>query len=298
MFFIPKRVKATTGRHALVDGIPFKLPVTCVESPVLMAAFSINADKANDLLPHEVHPFRLFNSRAILVVTVINYLDTNIGKYIEYSLAIACTHGANPAPKMLPALMQKTFGTGQYVLDLPVSTEVSVKGGKGIWGMPKHIGNLNFRITEEKVTSQYDLDNQLVTYIEIDRPNKFSIPLQMGSSNYCAFRGMLMKSNIHFKGNVHFSMGKNARAKFIIGDHPRADIYRNLEVSESPLFSAFIPNAIGTLDDHFENWFLHEENKPTQQPEGLESIIDLGLKEDWPAAPSADVNEEDKSKAA
>ena len=97
-----------------------------------MAAFSINADKARALLPgNEVHPLRVWN-KGLLIVTVVNYVITNIGKYIEFSIAIACTHGSRPAPRLLPALFSKTFGAGQYVYDLPVSTEISVKGGKGI----------------------------------------------------------------------------------------------------------------------------------------------------------------------
>ena len=109
-----------------------------------MAAFSINAEKARALLPgNEIYPLRLWN-KGVLVITVIDYRDTAIGKYIEYSIAIACTHGPKPAPRLLPAVLMNNYGTGQYVYDLPVSTEISVKGGKGIWGMPKHQANLDF----------------------------------------------------------------------------------------------------------------------------------------------------------
>lgn len=297
MFFIPKRVKNTEGRHALVDSIPFTLPVRCVPSPVLMAAFPINSDKANELLPNEIHPLRLWNGKSLLMIAVINYLDTNIGKYIEYSIGIPCTHGTKPAPKLIPAMFQKVFKTGQYVIDLPVSTEVSVKGGKGIWGMPKHIGKLNFRMTEEIVTSQYDLDDQLVCYIEIEKPGKFNIPFRTSAANYCGFRGMLMKSYIYFQGNVHPGFGKSAKAKLVLGDHPKAEILKSLEVEDKPLFTGFIPNAIGTLDDHFESWFLHEENAIEKSMEGLESVVDLGLSEEWPEAPSAVIKPKDEKAA-
>ena len=141
---IPRRLKEERGRFALVDGIPFQLPVSTEKSPALMAAFSINADKAKALLPgNELHPFRLWK-KGLLVITVIDYRITTIGKYIEFSIAIACTHGKRPAPRLLPGIFMKTFGTGQYVYDLPVSTEISVKGGKGIWGMPKHRASLDF----------------------------------------------------------------------------------------------------------------------------------------------------------
>ena len=121
------------------------MPVDSSDSRALIAAFTIDGPKAADLLPEqEVHPVRLPRGRALLLVTVIDYEKTDIGRYIEFSVGIACTHGRRPAPMLLPALLRRHFGTGQYVADLPVSTEISVKGGKGIWGMPKHQAGLAF----------------------------------------------------------------------------------------------------------------------------------------------------------
>src|SRR5919204_6580070 len=113
----------------------------------------------------EVHPFRMFG-HGLLVVTVVDYRDTSIGTYIEFSIAIACTHGRRAAPPLLPVLFQKTYGLGQYVVDLPVSTEISVKGGKGIWGMPKHQANLDFKVSDGTVSSQYDDDGRLGVWVE------------------------------------------------------------------------------------------------------------------------------------
>ncbi|MDH5301066.1 MAG: acetoacetate decarboxylase family protein [Gammaproteobacteria bacterium] len=292
---IPKRIRNLTGNYSLVDGIPFQLPVACAPSPVIMAGFSIDANRAKQLLPNEIHPLRLWNGRGVLLVTVINYLQTNIGKYIEYSIAIACTHGAKPAMPMLPALLMKPFGTGQYVLDLPVSTDVSVKGGKGIWGMPKHRAPLDFHVGENILSSQYDLDDKLVTYLEVERPTGRALPLNVGAANYCSFRGMLMKSYIYFKGNVHFCMGKNAKARFVVGEHERSGPLRYLDIDDKPLMTAFIPNAVGTLDDHMECWFLHDEEEIIYQPEGFESVINLGRDEIWPPAPTAPIRSWDQA---
>ena len=94
----PKRLANHNGRYSLVDGIPFHLPVNCDKSPALIAVFPINADKARALMPgNELHPFRLWN-KALLVISVMDYRITDIGKYIEFSIAIACTHGSRPAP--------------------------------------------------------------------------------------------------------------------------------------------------------------------------------------------------------
>src|ERR1700760_4688739 len=192
----PKRILQQSGRYSLVDAIPFQLPVACHKTPVLMAVFMINADKADALLPgNESHALRLWK-KGLLVITVVNYQITNIGKYIEYSIAIACTHGRKRAPRLLPAIFMKHYDTGQYVFDLPVSTEVSVNGGKGIWGMPKHQANLNYIIGDDVVSSQYDLDGMFALKIEVQRPKSCWLPVRMRGVNYTAFRGMLFKSAV------------------------------------------------------------------------------------------------------
>ena len=282
---IPRRLKRQSGRYSLVDGIPFHLPIYCRNSPCLMAAFPINADKARELLPgNEVYPFRLWN-KGLLVITVIDYRDTVIGKYIEYSIAIACTHGPRPAPRLLPAMLINHYETGQWVYDLPVSTEISVKGGKGIWGMPKHQANLDFIVGDKTISSQYDKDGQFAMKIEIEKPKSAWLPLSMAAVNYCQYRGMLMKSSIYFKARAGFSLFKKGAARLTIGDHPRVRALKELEISPDPIFTAFIPSANGMLDDHYEGWFLSFSEPPTTRPEGFESVIDLGLNEEWLAPP-------------
>jgi hypothetical protein len=267
---IPRRLRREADHYALVDGIPFTLPVRSMRMQALMAAFPVDPAGAQALLPDSIRAVRLWR-KALLAVTVVNYQETVIGRYIEYSIALACRHG---------------FGLGQYVLDLPVSTEVSVKGGKGIWGMPKHQAPLNFEVGDETVTSQYDLDGQLCSYAEIARP-RLKMPMRVGASNYCSFRGMLMKSTVYFTGRAQIGFGRGARGRFEVGDHPRLEAVKALGPFEKPRFTAFFPEAYGMLDDHFESWFLAFDKPPEQRPEGLESVINLGLGEEWPPPPAA-----------
>lgn len=282
------RIGRESGRHALVDGIPFALPVASHESPALIAAFTIDAGAAAGLLAgEEVHPLRIWGGRALLLISVVDYRSTNIGRYVEFSIAIACTHGASAGPALIPAfpLAQRLFGTGQYVIDLPVSSEVSVKGGKGIWGMPKHQANLDFVISPRKVSSQYDLDGQLCVRIEVDRPRFERLPLAVKASNYCAFRGMLMKSNISFQGRAGFNLPLTRSARLRIGEHPRVRSLTQLDISSRPLFSGYFPSTEGILDDHIDAWFLSFEEPPASTPEGLESVVGLGQSQDWLAPP-------------
>lgn len=284
---IPNRVKAYAGRYALVDNIPYQMPVFARDSPALMAGFTCDYQKARALLPgNELHPVRLPNGRAVLLITVINYLHTSIGKYIEYSIGIGCTRGAKPAPPMLPGLLMKRYGTGQYILDLPVSSEISVKGGKGIWGMPKHQANLDFVVTDTMVSSQYEKDGQFAFRIEIDRPRSPSFKVSVGTTNYCRYRNMLMASYIYFNTKAGINLFGKARARLYIGEHPNVAYLRDLNLNGDPFFTMFMPQANGILDDHFQCWFLTYDTPPTHMPEGLESVIDLSLSEEWLAPPS------------
>ena len=287
---IPKRLERQVGRHALVDGIRFELPVDSQDTPSLMAMFPIDAARAAALLPgEEVHPLRVWGDRGALVITVLNYEVTDIGRYVEFSIAIACTHGERPARPLLPALLPKHYGTGQFVFDLPVSTEISVKGGKGIWGMPKHQANLDFVISKRTVSSQYDLDGQLAMRIEIDKPRFTGLPVSAAAVNYCAFRGMLMKSYVYFRGKAGFNIPFTRSARLVIGDHPRLAPLKELGLSERPFATAWFPDTAGTLDDHFEGWFLTHPRPPATVPEGLESVANLGQAQEWLPAPNRPV---------
>jgi len=287
---VPRRQRRLTGRRATVDGIRFSLPVNSEDTPALMAAFPIDGDAAAGLLPgDELHPVRLPGGRGLLVVTVVNYEITDIGRYVEYSLAVACTFGPRPAPPLLPGLLRGRYGTGQYVVDLPVSSEVSVKGGKGIWGMPKHQANLDFTITDSVVSSQYDVDGLLGAHVEIDRPAATALPLDVGAANYCVFRGMVMKSFIYFQGAADVALGRRARARLTIGDAPQVAALRDIGMQADPVFTAFLPSTRGVLDDHFECWFVTSESGDHPTGEGLDSVVGLGLSEEWLDPPKVQV---------
>ena len=286
---LPARQKRIAGRHALVDGIRYEMPIDSWEASAVMAGFACDSEAARRLLPPgDVHPFRLW-SNAMLIVTVIDYRQTDIGSYIEYSLAIACTKGAKPAPRLLPGLLLSVYGTGQYVVDLPVSTEVSVKGGRGIWGMPKHRAPLDYREGRNWISAQYDLDGQMVTRLDVRRPRNTNFPLNMGARNYCAFRGMIYRSYIYFRGRAGLHINKRGSARLVLGDHPKADWIRSLGCAEDALFAAYIPSVRGVLDDYLESWFITPPSAPDGPlSEGLEATYPLGYGQEWLPAPKRD----------
>lgn len=290
--WLPRRLKWIEGKFANVDGIPFMLPVASRKSPCLFAIFGINPQKAEAFMPgQELHPFRLWN-RALLCITVINYGETSIGKYVEFCVGIACTRGPKPAPRFLPAVFSKRYGFGQLVYDLPVSSEISVKGGVTIWGMAKRRANLDFVVGEDVVSSQYDMDGKLMLRIDVVRPRKAWLPVKVKGVGWGHFRGMLTKSYVYIRGKLGFHFRRKGSARLLIGDDPRMQRLKELEIDPDPLVCGFFPETNGVLDDHFECWFLSSDEKPEHPPVGLEIVRELGLSQEWlPPPDRADVDQ-------
>jgi hypothetical protein len=142
-------------------------------------------------------------------------------------------------------------------------------------------------VSENTITSQYDLDGMLAMRIEMQRPKNVWLPVSMSASAYSQFRGMLMKAYSYIGGRAGFSVLSKRACRLYIGDHPRVRPLKELEIEPRPFFTAFLPSASGVLDDHFEGWFLSYEEPPSTPPEGLESVVDLGLGREWLDPPSA-----------
>jgi hypothetical protein len=151
--------------------------------------------------------------------------------------------------------------------------------------MPKHQANLDFVIAPKVVSSQYDLDGQMCLRVEVNRPRWERLPMSMATCNYCAFRGLLMKSSVYFNAQAGLNLPFTRSARIEIGDHPRMTALKRLGVGSRPLFSAYLPTTHGILDDHFESWFLSYAQPPAVAPEGMESVVDLGQSQSWLPAP-------------
>jgi hypothetical protein len=284
----PRRVRWLEGRYANVDGIPFQMPVRTQTSPVLFAVFPIDAAKARTIVEcDELHPWQI-DGRGLLVVAVVNYLDTTIGRYIEFCLGVLVTRGRRPAGALLPLLLPSRHGTGVYIHDLPVSSEISVKGGLGIWGMPKRQAQLDFVVGHDTVSSQYDLDDQLVARVDIPRPRRAWFPLRITGVGWGAgFRGQFTKSRIYARGNVGFDL-RPRRARLVLGDHPRAKALADLDIGGRALLSGFMPKMDGVLDDHVESWYVTATDPPGPAEPDLASVADLTLSQQWLPPPDRD----------
>ena len=277
----PATREPLAGAHCVVDDIPFDTPLLCRGGSLLLAAFTIDIARAAELLPHAAfRPFRLWN-RGVLVVTAGRFHNPNLGTYVGTSFAIACTRGAITAPRLLPALLQRRFGFGQFILDFPVNTELAVKAGKGIWGMPKHEANLNFIVANDEfgeivsIGSQYDCDGEFGAYVEISVPQR-QRRLDSRFVNYSNFRGMIAKSSVEVRGKLRYSAFRHGAGRLLLGDHPRVRPLATLDIARAPIFTGFIEHVDAIRDDDRVEAWLGGPTPFEIAQDGLESVVSLG----------------------
>ncbi|MFD3939922.1 hypothetical protein ACFWSP_33695 [Streptomyces sp. NPDC058618] len=70
-----------------------------------------------------------------------------------------------------------------------------------------------------------------------------------------------------------------------MGDAPQVAELHGLGIADDPLFAVYLPSAQGVLDDHFECWFLTSEEPGRTYGDPLDSVVGLGLSQDWPEPP-------------
>ena len=174
-----------------------------------MAAFPVDGDKAPGCSARRGAPGAALGGRGLLVVTVVDYRRPT-------SASTSSTPSPSPArgaagAAVAAGLRSARYGTGQFVVDLPVSSEVSVKGGKGIWGMPKHQANLDFTITTSSVSSQYDVDGQLGAYVEIERPAATGTAAGRRRRQLLRVPRHGDERCIYFQGAADIALGRRAR---------------------------------------------------------------------------------------
>lgn len=282
----PRRVRWLDGRYANVDGIPFTMPIRTRTSPALVATFTIDGAKAQELMPGEELQAWSFRGRGLLILAVVDYQDTTIGRYVEFCIGVLATRGRRPHGALAPLIFRKRYGTGVYIYDLPVSTEISVKGGLGIWGMPKRQANLDFVVGPRTVSSQYDLDGQLVARIDIPRPRWTWLPIRLNGVGWGGdFRGLLTKSYIFVRGERSGFLLRSRRARLQLGAHPRAKVLHELDIDPRPMLTAYMPHLDAVLDDHVESWYLTSGEPPEPPEVGYADVVDLPLSEEWLAPP-------------
>ncbi|MCL2777240.1 MAG: acetoacetate decarboxylase family protein [Polyangiaceae bacterium] len=153
-FDVPRSV------HTTSEG-PVKLPILYRDVTNVIALFLVPHEGAEELLVGTgLVADNAGRQRVLAALSFYEYRDTSIGSYNEVGTAIFARRDGEPSrllsvtDTVLPAKLRRSAA---WVVDLPVTTHAANAAGREIWGYPKFVTDISFRLEGRSVeTSVHD----------------------------------------------------------------------------------------------------------------------------------------------
>ncbi|MEI8257515.1 MAG: acetoacetate decarboxylase family protein, partial [Deltaproteobacteria bacterium] len=151
-------------------------------------------------------PAVVVGDRALVGVSFYEYRNTTVGVYNEVGTAIFALREGERAPRLGLADMYvppRWRTVGAWVVDLPVTTAAANAAGRELWGYPKFVTAIPFRMRGRDVeTSVLDPETRapIVTLAGRMGPGLPAPPL--GLMTYSRLDGALVRTHIDVRGWV------------------------------------------------------------------------------------------------
>lgn len=130
-----------------IGGQPGKTPTFYYDGGCMTAVFAARYGALRDLMPDRSYvPARLGPGLGVLAISCLEYRDTDVGPYNELLIGIPLIEPAFRINLPGRALVTATRRGQQpsFVWQLPVTTDVALRGGVDFYNFPKFIAQIDF----------------------------------------------------------------------------------------------------------------------------------------------------------
>jgi hypothetical protein len=131
-----------------VGGHKFKSPYFIREANIIGAGFLCDYSAVAKMVPNNIKVIKFPRKKALLYINCIEYKNTDVGPYNEVAICVAIYPPGNVITRRVKStidLLRRHLHT--YIIHLPVTTEISLIGGRDILKYPKFLADIVFRDT-------------------------------------------------------------------------------------------------------------------------------------------------------
>ncbi|MEV0581886.1 acetoacetate decarboxylase family protein [Nonomuraea sp. NPDC050310] len=119
----------------LIDGRTVTLPVQVRQAAVCTASYAVRADAARAVLAYTgVEVAEVLPGKAVCTLVFVDYGDSDLGAYHEFGMTFLVRAPGGGQP-------------GAFVHWLPVDQRFTLAAGRGIWGFPKELAEVELRMS-------------------------------------------------------------------------------------------------------------------------------------------------------
>ena len=170
---------ATAGRRWVFEGREVAMPVVVRDAASAAATYLVPSTAARRLLPGpELDVVEVLPGRALFGIAAIDYRDNDLGDYNEVSLALFVRpRGARAGvPYLGTALDFVRNRVATYIWKLPVDQRFTCAAGRGIWGFPKSVAQIEFQDVDGRRRCRLVMDGRHVLTFSVARGGRRALP--------------------------------------------------------------------------------------------------------------------------
>jgi hypothetical protein len=235
--------------EASIAGVRGKLPTFYREARCLTAVFPARLLEMRKRLPdRRFVPAHVVPGIGAVYLAAFEYRDTDIGPYNEFAVGFLLNspdYPRVPGYNLLRQLLHNSYHA--YVRHLPVTTEVSLRGGVDLYNYPKSIASIDFSDSADRVGCELGEGEELIcrlTTRKIPAPRSGIIKFFTHVYQYRQPQAAEMKVNARSFG---MALG-HAGVECVLGDtHPVALELQDLLITTTAMVYYYIPDMQAIL---------------------------------------------------
>jgi hypothetical protein len=238
-------VTDTTPSQHTVAGSVVTMPVQIRTADQHMAMFSVDAEAAQRMIDYSgLQVCRYRPGRAVVVLTLMRYVDGDLGEYLEYGTNVM----VNP-PGSTASGLRALRAAGAFIHHLPVDQTFTLEAGRSIWGYPKVLAEFTVR-DGRQFGFDVTIDGQLAVGMEF-RPG-LPVPARFTSTpqvhpTFSHLNGVTRETAGEMRlSGVRYRPGG---VRLWLGDHPYAKELAALGLPKRALISSSVRNVQMTFGD-------------------------------------------------
>ena len=218
--------------HTTTQG-PIDLPILYFDVSMLLAFFVTNRDAVEAKLSGTgLRPALTIGGRALVGIAHYEYRQTGVGSYNEVGLAVPVLPEGAPAPRNP---IEALYGSvderhlGFHVLDLPVTTPLANAAGRELWGYPKFVAPIPFRLDRKSFESSVTDPDGGGDIFALSGRLLPSLPAPpMSLVLYSHHQGNLLRTTVKVRGRMNLRPGRSLRLHVGESTHRMARNLRDL----------------------------------------------------------------------
>ena len=228
-----------------IGGQPGKTPTFYYDGRGMTALFAARYGLLRELMPDPRYvPARLVPGLGVLAISCLEYRDTDIGPYNELLIGVPLSEPdfrANIPGRALVAARRR----GQqpsFVWQLPVTTEIALRGGVDFYNFPKFIAEIEFNETPDGARCRLAEGREHILTLSGKR---IGTPHNAQVDHFLRLWMDGQPQAAHFRMNqlqVGSSTRRTAAALELGARHPIALELSRLLVSRKPLWYEYCPS--------------------------------------------------------